>query len=280
MENLFTMVLNSFFVFFLYLLKLICFILQSRVIQLLLKAAIFRTKVRLNQAPPPKKRGPDKKPRKRGKHHGNYIHGQGKTRDYDPQLHAVWKQGVLQKDNFRCFITGETDSNKLHCHHLNGWDAFKDERYSIANGITITSQIHQNFHKEYGFGSNTREQFEHFLEKEFNITTYPWRDVNHEPNLSAEQLREKQKTMQEKFKENLLNLIKERNHQLFNADGFFSHSKIKVSCPTQNMKPRLQTIKGLKQVCHAVEKQSKIKNEFGVILTQRKNIYVNKKRKS
>lgn len=58
-------------------------------------------------------RGPDKKPRKRGSNHKNYKHGLGKSRDYDPLRYSAWKQGVLQKDNFCCFITGERNTNLL-----------------------------------------------------------------------------------------------------------------------------------------------------------------------
>lgn len=182
-----------------------------------------------------KQRGPDKKPRKSGKEHGNYVHGRGKTRDYNSKLYSAWGQGVLQKDDFRCFITGETDSAKLECHHLNGWDAFEDQRYSIANEITILREIHTKFHQKFGFGNNTMEQFELFIKDEYNITEYPWRDADHEPSLTTDQMLEKQKSMEEKSKEGLLALIASRNYQLVDSsEGFFSYSMITVYCPTHS----------------------------------------------
>lgn len=60
-------------------------------------------------------RGPDKKPRKSKPDHGFYIYGKGKSRDYDPRWYTAWKEGVLQKYAFRCFLTEETDD--LECHH-------------------------------------------------------------------------------------------------------------------------------------------------------------------
>lgn len=110
-------------------------------------------------------RGPDKKPRKRGYLHGNFKHGLGKTRGIDTPKYAAWKEGVMQGNDFACFITGEKNKNLLTCHHLNSWDSYPDQRYDIGNGITITKEIHRAFHKEYGAGKNTREQFERFLQE-------------------------------------------------------------------------------------------------------------------
>lgn len=75
------------------------------------------------------------------------------------------------------------------------------------------------------------EQFELFLKTEFNITEYPWRNANHEPTLTTEQMREKQKKQEEQFEENLLNLMNLRGHELRTATGYFTHSEIVVYCP-------------------------------------------------
>lgn len=196
-----------------------------------------------------RKRGPDKKPRKRGKEHGNYIHGLGKTREYNPKLYSAWIQGVLLKDGFQCFVTKETDSSKLTCHHLNGWDGFNEQRYLIENGITITHEIHRDFHKQYGFGQNTAAQFEQYLKENFQITEYPWkpflaegiskqekRCVNHEPIFHVTELQNKQKTQEEKYKQNLFYVLNQRNHTLEFAEGYYSYSRIVVCCPLHSKK--------------------------------------------
>jgi hypothetical protein len=72
-----------------------------------------RTWVRLA---PRKGRGKDVRPRKKGEAHGNWRHGCGKSRSYDPTQYAAWKEAVLKNGGFCCLVTGKT--NNLTCHHL------------------------------------------------------------------------------------------------------------------------------------------------------------------
>lgn len=177
-------------------------------------------------------RGPDKKPRKRGSDHKNYKHGLGKTRGCNTERYAAWKEGVLRKDNFCCFVTGETKKDLLTCHHLNSWDIHIDQRYDISNGITLTKTIHQAFHKEYGAGKNTKEQFEKFLMEKYKIFQYPWQNDNHEPTLSVEEIEKRRTSQQEHQKKEFLSLIKKREHKLLSAnEGFFVYSKVEIYCP-------------------------------------------------
>jgi len=37
------------------------------------------------------------------------------------------------------------------------------ERTSIDNGITLSKEVHKEFHKRYGIKNNTREQLEEFI---------------------------------------------------------------------------------------------------------------------
>ena len=61
-----------------------------------------------------------------------------------------------------CQISGQKDI-KLVVHHLNAWGSSPDERFDIHNGITISEELHKLFHKYYGRGNNTKEQFDEFL---------------------------------------------------------------------------------------------------------------------
>lgn len=87
-----------------------------------------------------------------------------------------FRDEVLKRDNYTCQITGEKDC-ELEVHHLNGYDNFKKLRLDIENAITISKKIHSLFHKIYGYGDNTKEQFEEFINrfnnKEFDNMPIP-----------------------------------------------------------------------------------------------------------
>lgn len=179
-----------------------------------------------------KRRGPEKQPRKRGPDHGNYKHGMGGNRDKDPELYAAWIEGVLKKDKFRCFISGETNKNRLCCHHLYSWTPYVDLRYEVTNGVAICIDIHDAFHNEYGRGNNTPQQFERFLEQHYNITEYPWAQDNHEPILTTEEVRLKRASQSELNKEKFINLVAERGHQIIHLDDHYKGAtSVVIYCP-------------------------------------------------
>ena len=51
----------------------------------------------------------------------------------------------------------------LNAHHLDGWDWNKIDRYNVDNGITLCEICHKDFHLMYGYGENTKEQFEEYM---------------------------------------------------------------------------------------------------------------------
>ena len=69
---------------------------------------------------------------------------------------------TLKRDNYTCQYCGHYSTN-LIVHHLNGYDNFKDQRVDIKNGITLCKKCHKEFHKLYGYGNNTKKQFEEFM---------------------------------------------------------------------------------------------------------------------
>ena len=104
----------------------------------------------------------------RGSEHWNYDHSKsvidrenskrGKIKDirYDD-----WRKAVFERDNYTCQLTG-IRGGKLVSHHLYSWNDHKELRYVVDNGITICSTLHNKFHKIYGRGNNTLEQFNEF----------------------------------------------------------------------------------------------------------------------
>jgi hypothetical protein len=74
-----------------------------------------------------------------------------------------WRTAVFVRDNYTCQVTGQRGS-KLCAHHINSWDAHKELRFESSNGVTVSENIHIEFHKQYGYGKNTRDQWNEFIQ--------------------------------------------------------------------------------------------------------------------
>lgn len=73
-------------------------------------------------------------------------------------------RGVMKRDNYTCQVC-VTYGGELNVHHLNSYDWDKENRTNYGNGITLCKTCHTGFHKKYGYGKNTREQFYEHLQK-------------------------------------------------------------------------------------------------------------------
>ena len=79
----------------------------------------------------------------------------------------LWRKAVFKRYNNQCVLTGCTDN--LDCHHLESWDICKQKRTDVLNGVVLAQHIHIKFHKRFGYGKNTEEQFARFCLIEFNV---------------------------------------------------------------------------------------------------------------
>ena len=77
-----------------------------------------------------------------------------------PEYYTFLKE-VLKRDDYTCDICGYYSKwgDGLNVHHLNSYDWDKENRTNPDNGITLCEECHTNFHKKYGFGKNTRDQY-------------------------------------------------------------------------------------------------------------------------
>jgi hypothetical protein len=167
-----------------------------------------------------------------GPNHPAYKHGLGKkTREYNPHIYNTWILGIHIKFNFKCFVTQETKN--LECHHLEGW-WYKIGRFDLRNGVLLSKHIHQDFHNKFGRGHNTTNQFEKYLFEKHKILNYPWRDENHQPSLSIEQISYCQKTEREKRFIYFQNLFTKRGHDLVKGESKNIHSKVLLYCTHHN----------------------------------------------
>lgn len=80
--------------------------------------------------------------------------------------YTEWRTSVFARDNYTCQCCGNNKSGNLNAHHLNGYNWDKEHRTDVNNGITLCKKCHKEFHSVYGYGNNTREQFDEFLKKQ------------------------------------------------------------------------------------------------------------------
>lgn len=113
--------------------------------------------------------------KKRGKEHYKYNENlTDEERFFDRKSkkeYRDWRQSVYKLYNFSCDICGSKSSkkNKIVAHHLESYDVNIDLRYDISNGVAMCSCCHIDFHKKYGFGKNTAEQYREYKNNQDNI---------------------------------------------------------------------------------------------------------------
>lgn len=73
-----------------------------------------------------------------------------------------WRKGVYEKDNYTCQICGDNQGGNLVAHHIESYDINKKLRTKTSNGITLCKKCHLEFHKKYGYGNNTKKEWEEF----------------------------------------------------------------------------------------------------------------------
>lgn len=106
----------------------------------------------------------------KGKNHHNWIHEKtDEERLIGRATPENWefRKKVYERDGWTCQICHKKGGN-LCVHHLDGFNWCIEKRYDLNNGITLCdgqNGCHQNFHKEYGYGYNTKLQFNEFVEK-------------------------------------------------------------------------------------------------------------------
>jgi hypothetical protein len=57
-----------------------------------------------------------------------------------------WRVAVIRRDG-RCFICNSI--KRRHAHHLNHATFFPEQKFDVANGITLCSKCHMNLHCNY-----------------------------------------------------------------------------------------------------------------------------------
>lgn len=75
------------------------------------------------------------------------------------ERYKAFRKAVFARDR-QCVICGAT-RNKI-VHHLDGYTDHPEKRTDTENAVTLCECCHKKFHSQYGYGGNTKEQFEEF----------------------------------------------------------------------------------------------------------------------
>jgi hypothetical protein len=76
------------------------------------------------------------------------------------KIYKDWQTIVRKFFRFKCCICG---LKSAITHHLDGWNWAYTSRYDPKNGVIVCKKHHNEFHKIYGRGNNTRYQFDCYL---------------------------------------------------------------------------------------------------------------------
>ncbi|MRX54644.1 hypothetical protein GJU41_11740 [Bacillus idriensis] len=75
-----------------------------------------------------------------------------------------WTREVKKRDGFKCKNPHcRLTTNKMVAHHLNSYDIHKEGRFDLENGITLCQDCHVSFHRKFGYGKNTKCQYEEWV---------------------------------------------------------------------------------------------------------------------
>lgn len=86
-------------------------------------------------------------------------------------LLANWARGVKEQFNNTCDVCGYNNKLALEAHHLESYDKIDSnntKNFDLENGVCLCSNCHKIFHKVFGFGKNTKDEYKIF-KTNFNI---------------------------------------------------------------------------------------------------------------
>lgn len=77
---------------------------------------------------------------------------------------SQWRSIIKSRADYTCFICAKRHSPyKLHAHHIESYSDNPGLRTAVSNGVCLCEKCHLKLHDRYGYGHNTRAQFDEFV---------------------------------------------------------------------------------------------------------------------
>jgi len=85
-----------------------------------------------------------------------------RTKFRKTEEHYAWVRAVYERDKYTCQVCGYDKGGTLNAHHLDSYADHEESRHDVGNGVTLCEGCHVGFHGAYGYGKNTKEQFDKY----------------------------------------------------------------------------------------------------------------------
>lgn len=83
--------------------------------------------------------------------------------------YGKWRKEVYHRDRYTCRSCNKRSDGNLNAHHLDSYDWCLEKRVDVENGITLCILCHTAFHDKYGYGNNTKYQYEEWIKSRGDI---------------------------------------------------------------------------------------------------------------
>lgn len=99
-----------------------------------------------------------------------YINGKGSSQEWSSPEAKMYKRKVFKKYNRTCCIC-KKEKREMNVHHIYSRNKFPEKTYDMDNMVVMCKNCHIEFHSMYGFGNNTKYQFDEFIQLKLKDAT-------------------------------------------------------------------------------------------------------------
>lgn len=100
-----------------------------------------------------------------GARHYNYnanLTDEDRVKKRDYRAIKDWSLRIKERDRFTCVVCLDNKGGNLVSKHLYSYSDNPELRHEDSNGVTLCTTCHKEFHGEFGYGNNTKDEFNEF----------------------------------------------------------------------------------------------------------------------